>query len=396
MKPVMGTVQGPLAGVKQSVIKDAQAPPAPIRCCTEHRPRGRLYHPALLQKQQPVLLLQFSARRLWLKLPRGATAVPRGRLLRIALSCGPLGTAKAYLNIMGTYRGRSSTVVMARIIRPSRRMLQLLGHYALIHSKAKKITPLALRTHNFGAIDASPCMYFGSLTAPDEMAAVKHLRFGVFKENHLLKPSQKHPNDTQDDRDARSHIILGHWRRKLVATCRAYPMQSGDTYEFEVWSETLAGLPPKDQCMELGRAAIDIAFRNAGLPLTLLRMLTAFTMRSGRRYMVLCTTPALVPFYRCFGFEVTPTRFTFPGPHSFEGHVLVADLHALWLGKSGNPLIWYALFGSLPNYCASGFYRPKNYQERLRLHVLRRLGPVSRVVRQWLSWHGLLEQVLRR
>jgi len=365
----------------------------PLALSPSHAPLGTLYRAKLWQQGQQVLLQQFSNQRLWLQPTSAAPALRRGQTFTLALHCDPFGACRVRVRVLQPSAQEGAPLV-AGMIRPSRRALTVLSQLALAYgnSKGHQLTPLALRHRQFGPIDASPCIRFSHVQKAPQMAEVKKLRYEVFAESDLLKPEQQTPDDTVDDRDARSYIILGHFRHKLVATCRAYKMGPDDSYEFDAWAPDNNALPPKDQCVELGRAAIAAPFRNAGIPLTLFRMLTAYTMQSGRRYMVLATAPSLVAFYRCFGFETTSIAFPYPGNAHCLSPVLVADLHALWRGKKGNPLIWYALFGSLDDDCAQGFYAPTNARQKLRLGMLRRLGPVSRTVRQWL----MLMRRLRR
>jgi predicted GNAT family N-acyltransferase len=357
----------------------------PLTLSPQHAPDGALYRGNLWQRGQQVVLQQFSNRKLWLQPTSRTTALRLGQTFTLALHCNPFGDCLVRIRVLQPSVG-PGTPLVAGMIRPSRRVLTVLSQYALAFGahNGQQLTPLALRRRHFGIVDATPCIRFSHVHDAGQMAEVKKLRYQVFAEKGLLKPEQQSPNDTVDDRDARSYILLGHFRQQLVATCRAYKMGSEDSYEFDAWAPRSDALPPKDQCVELGRAAIAAPFRNAGLPLTLFRMLTAYTMRSGRRYMVLATDPSLVPFYRCFGFESTSIAFPYPGNARCLSPVLVADLHALWWGTKGNPLIWYALFGSLGEDCAQGFYAPQNARQRLRLGMLRRLGPVSRTVRQWL------------
>ena len=394
----MNVLSSAKAAVQRALGAPLQTPPpspqAPLRCSQHHMPKGALYDPMRWHPRLPVLLQQFSAHLLWLGCPEPKRQPPLHAKLTLILSCFELGRCKVRVQVVQP-RADADASLVVRMLQPSRRALRILGQYALLYGDAEdaSLTPLALRGRQFGAIDVTPCMHFEALTDASQMAEVKALRYRVFKESALLKPEQQRPNDTEDERDARSYIILGKFRHKLVASCRAYAMALDDAYEFDAWCQDTDALPPKDQCVELGRAAIDVPFRGASIPLTLMRMLTAYTMQSGRRYMVLGTTPALVPFYQSFGFEVTPIRFPYPGRSDFLAHVLVADLHQLWRGERGNPLIWYTLFGSLSESCAKGFYAPHNRREMVRLGVLRSMGPVSRSVHQWL---GLQRRLRRR
>lgn len=363
----------------------------PFVCAGPTYPQGAMTRSAPWERNIPVALYQLTGTHLWLRVRRPSLPLRPGARRTLRLQCLTYGRLRVRIAYVDQ---PEKNIMRVRMLRPSRNTLAVLGLCALglAQGDLANNNPQAIRRCGLWPIDASRCMTFSELKSADQMDEVIRLRFAVFKESALLKPSQKDPESTQDARDASSTIILGHARGQLVASCRAYAMGADDAYEFDAWCETTHVLPPKIQCVELGRAAIAVPFRNTGIPLTLMRMLTATAMTSGRRYMVLATTPMLVPFYKSFGFEVTALRFAYPGRNDFSAHVLVADLHRLWRGQNGNPLVWHALFGALSANAAQGFYAPRGVQDALRLSVLRRIGPVSRSVRRALGLINRLRQ----
>jgi predicted GNAT family N-acyltransferase len=348
-----------------------------------------------------VRLAAFNDRTLWLELlhPEEKSCVGEPRSVQLIL--GDVG--KLTLRVLaldapepadGLAHPHAEGLLRATLDVPSRRALRTLGQYALRYSEAEPegMSPDAVRRMGLVCTDVTPFMTLSTAHNDAEWAAVRKLRYTVFDAAHLLRPHQTRPEDVIDPRDAESHIITGYFRGQLVASCRAYCMRPQDAYDFDPWLQDASLLPPKEASVELGRLAIDPRFRGAHIPQLFIRMLAEYALMHQRRYLVLGTSASLLPFYCNAGFEVTPITFTYPGSTNIASHVLVADLHALWEGRSGNLAIWHLLFGGLTRDHAKALRAPTRYIDRLRLEWMRHISVVSAKVRAELEAPAPLHQ----
>jgi predicted GNAT family N-acyltransferase len=375
-------------------------------CPKENAPTGEVVAAHLPKTRLPVQVCALSADALTMTFNAHGTLPRMGDRARGTLSLPGVGVVQVRGKITDVrctdVTSNQPAIMTMALFGARKQLLAMLGQYTLLHGTCAEgcPSPKSIRRAGLGFTALEQCVAFGPISHPGQMAAINVLRFNVYHDANLLKNTHFAPCHMQDERDTRAEHIVGTYRGQVVATCRAYAPKAHESFEFEeeLSPTVTTGLPPRANSIELGRGAIDKAFRGTGIPVVLFRRLTAYAMRTNRRYMVLAAPPGLREFYQLFGFEMTGISYLYPGSAGFTAQVMVADLHSLWSGDKGNLLTWYVLFGQLRSEAVGPFYQPHNLRERLRVQALRRLGPITYAaqsllgVKKSLAPHPFLKQ----
>jgi hypothetical protein len=158
----------------------------------------------------------------------------------------------------------------------------------------------------------------------------------------------RHATPMMDRFDYESGAVhIGAWSNEsLVGAARVLVRPPDEEYEhdrFLAWDDV--GLPPRGACVEVSRLCVRRHPHHPGTLRCLLREIAWQALISGRRYLVACATPDLLPVYlRMFG--ATSTGYTFVhsdlGPKSHT--MLHADVPGGITGRTTAWPVWAALW----------------------------------------------------
>lgn len=141
-------------------------------------------------------------------------------------------------------------------------------------------------------------------------------------------------------------LLVGVWKNgKPVACARVLCRAADQPFELDPYLQWHAGLPARDDVVEISRFCVAPSERNWRTIAALCRGVAAAAVGTGRRHVLGCSTAELDYFYatffgaRYFGLPVLH-RDLGPKPH----RLFICDMLGGLTGQTINPLFWLALW----------------------------------------------------
>lgn len=211
----------------------------------------------------------------------------------------------------------------------------------------------------------------------EEVLALRHATYTA---------AGKDSDDFQaDPYDARSKIVIGKYRGKIVASCRIFFPEESDLLEQEQYVKLPSSIGRKDQIAEIMRVCTHPDFRRGDLLISLFHFL-AVTCVQAKRYIVLgCAEPHLLKVYTDIGFQDIGVEYVHKGLGNTKHRAFLADARERIQGRGVNPLIWNVVWKDTERYLSQTGMLASTPQTITRTSIYRLLGPISKVMRARMS-----------
>lgn len=256
---------------------------------------------------------------------------------------------------------------------------EVIGQYLL--QFANGATVQELRALGFRLRSSSQAIDFSSLRSDEEYGEVLRLRRLAYVHARKVSADAKDV-DMADAFDARSRILVAKHHGRVVGTARLmFPESDTDRLNHEDFLELPAGLPPRQEMVEVFKTCTHPGYRGSDLFYALLQHVALVILQAGRRYAIMSATDALAPVYLRFGFRRVGTSYEHPAMR-MRHHLMLLDVARVIEGVGISPLYWNLMrcwelwrFGKLCGVVATDPWTTT------RVRCWRLLRPVASLIR---------------
>jgi len=257
----------------------------------------------------------------------------------------------------------------------SRRHREVIGQYLVQFSDAASLQ--AIRRDGFFPLSLTKGIDYQFIKSEEDFRKVLDLRLRANRDAGKV-PDQYTAEDMADIFDTRSRIIVGKYRNEVVGTIRLTFFEANEQLEHENYLSLPADFPKSHQILECSRAATSPEFRGSDLWTTLMQHIAIVALLAKREWVLISTTPDLVPMYKKIGFKDTGQTYEhelYPGQTQV---VLLINVPAAVMGVDVGPIYWNVIWRGVARYLhESGKLNPST---KARVYSL--LAPLS----TWLRY----------
>lgn len=209
-----------------------------------------------------------------------------------------------------------------------------------------------------------------------ELRYIAHVADGNIREEAALE-------DLADINDARSRIIIGRYKGRVVATTRILYNTLDEPLEHEAHVEWPKNLPRRDQIVESSRTAIHPDFRRNDLLGAIFRFVYLNVAQGDRPWVVMSCLDHMVPFYQKIGFKHTGLRHTEPQWKDDRVlNIMIVNIHELTVGRGVNPFYWNVMWRDVAQYFSAQGALDASGIDKVRLMAYKAFGPASTLALQ--------------
>lgn len=257
----------------------------------------------------------------------------------------------------------------------SRRQREVIGQYLVQFSNAESLK--AIRNDGFFPLSLTKGIDYQFIKSEEDFRRVLELRLRANREAGKV-PERYTAEDMADIFDTRSRIIVGKYRNEVVGTIRLTFFEANERLEHENYLTFPGDFPKSHQILECSRAATSPEFRGSDLWTTLMQHIAIVALLAKREWVLISTTPDLVPMYKKIGFKDTGQTYEhelYPGQTQV---VLLINVPEAVMGVNVGPIYWNVIWRGVARYLhESGKLNPST---KARIYSL--FGPLS----AWLRY----------
>jgi predicted GNAT family N-acyltransferase len=180
-----------------------------------------------------------------------------------------------------------------------------------------------------------------------------------------------------DSYDAKSRIIMGKYKGKLVASARIYFPEHGDLLEHEEYVQLPDECSRRDDLVEVMRICTDPDFRRSDLLFSLFHFIGITCTQAKRHTIVGCATPDLVGIYTRIGFKDTGITYKHPLLNNKDHRLIITDTRRCILGVDVNPMVWNVLWRDTAKYLVDNDFLTQNTLSHMRILLYKALAPLA-------------------
>ena len=300
------------------------------------------------------------------------TVFPMAQVIQLDVEVVRVGIA--------SFGGRDRLVVGTRFRSITDQAKTILGQYILQFSNVETLADL--KKQGLAPKSVSAGIDFYNVRTEEDYRAALELRFIAHAADGNIREDMT-PEDLADINDARSRIIVGKYKGRVVATTRILFNTIDEPMEHEAFVEWPKTLPRRDQIAESSRTAIHPDFRRNDLLGALFRFVYLTGAQGDRPWVVMSCLDHMVPFYRKLGFKTTGLRHTEPQWKDDRYlNIMIANIHELTVGRGVNPFYWNLMWRDVALYFSAQGVVDASGIDKVRLMVYKGLGPVSTLALQ--------------
>jgi len=253
---------------------------------------------------------------------------------------------------------------------------EVIGQYLVQFSDAESLR--SVRESGFFPTSLTKGIDYGFIKTAEEFQEVLELRFLANKRVGKI-PEGYTAYDMADIYDARSRILVGRYRGKVVGTLRLTFNELGDKLEHENYVELPPEFPRGELVLECARAATHPDFRGSDLWNTLVQHAAIAAGQAKRPWVVLSTTKELLPMYLRIGFTDTGLRYRHELYPEMEQLVLYINMYDALSGHGVGPIYWNVIWRNVGRHLAQA---DENIARRLsstRIRLYTLLSPLAQI-----------------
>ena len=303
-----------------------------------------------------------------------------GMKLQLAVSFPMIGAFTCTVRIvwtgLATSAGKDVLKLGVEFVKITQDMRQTMAQYLLQFSNVDSLSELRKFGLNpqslFSAVD------FLFVKTEEDYRAVLNLRRLAHEAAGNIEPGKYKDEDMGDINDARSRIVIGKYKGKVIATARLHFNTINEQMEHERYVEWPSHLPRRDQIIEVSRAATHPDFRQSDLLVGLLQYLAA-TTRHEKPYFVLASWESMIGFYKKIGFAETGLSHSEPLWNK-DQHIMIARANPVLLCKGISPIYWNLMWRPVAEHMLrNGLLEPTGI-EKIRLSIYRSFAPLAKAI----------------
>lgn len=213
----------------------------------------------------------------------------------------------------------------------------------------------------------------------DELQEVIELRYTAYKQEGKIAEGKKVLADAYD---ARSRIVIGKYKGKIVASARIFIPEFGDQIEQEEYLQLPPECSRREDLVEVVRVCTHPEFRRSDLLVSLLKFI-AITCIQARRYTVIgCATKELLSLYTKVGFRDTGIEYEHPELNNTKHNLIIADVRRSVLGRDVGPIVWNVLWKDTAKYLIENELLEHDPMSHVRVMIYKMLSPLSILARR--------------
>jgi len=270
--------------------------------------------------------------------------------------------------------GRDKLVLGTRFCGLSDFARMVLGQYIIQFSNVESLDEL--RAASLAPRKVSMGVDFYNLKTEADYALMLELRHLAHSRDGNLKDGAQ-VDDLADINDARSRIVIGKHKGRVVATVRIRFNELDEPMEHEAYLPWPKTLPRRDQIIEISRVATHPGFRKNDLLAALFRYAFVAVVQRDRPWVVMSCLDHMVPFYSKLGFSNTGLRHTEPQWREDRVlNVMIANAFDLILGRGVSPVYWNFVWKDIAKHHRSHGLVQVSGIDRTRLMAYEALSPV--------------------
>ena len=258
----------------------------------------------------------------------------------------------------------------------SKQQRQTIGQYLVQFSDAD--SPSKLRDEGFYPISLKKGIDYSFIKDDEEFQEVLELRLHANRTAGKI-PESYTANDMADIYDARSRIIVGRFKGKVVATARLTLPEIDEQLETEEFHRLSPSVPRKDQLVEVSRAATDPEYRGGSMWYSLIQQMAVTSVQANRPYALISTTEELIPMYELLGFKELNENYVNPLYPTKTQHIMLLDTLGALNGLSVNPAVWHEVWKPVLDHLQNYKVLPQA-TPRTRTLLYRIIGPIALAV----------------
>ena len=277
-----------------------------------------------------------------------------------------------------TRSGKDVLAVGVEFVDPTPQMLQTIAQYLIQFSNASSLEEL--RDYGLRPTSILRAVNFYFIKNEADYKEVLKLRRLAHEADGNFAQSTVTDEDMADINDARSRILVGSYRGKIITTARIHFHSIDEPMEHEAFVDWPPHLPRRDQIIEVSRAANHPDFRHGDLLIGLFQFIAA-TCRHEKPYFVIGSWPEMVSFYKKLGFKETGLSHSEP-LWNREQNVMIVDALPTLLGRNITPIYWNIAWRIVAEHMLQNGVLEPSRMDRFRIALYRACSPMAKIVVQ--------------
>ncbi|MCB0413732.1 MAG: PilZ domain-containing protein [Bdellovibrionales bacterium] len=259
-----------------------------------------------------------------------------------------------------------------------KQMRQSIAQYLLQFGSATSLTALLKEGLNPKTMNSS--ISFSYVKTEEEFKEVLSLRHRNYLSSNKIDKTLT-PEDMADKYDARSRIVIGKYRNKIVASCRLIFSDNTLSLEHSEYINLEKVLPDSNQIVEMMRLCIDPDFRGSLVMLEMFEFMALTIVHSKRKWILTSVTKDKVKRYLNIGFKDTGLNYCHEKLNGIEHRILIGNVEKAMLGEGVSPLYWNLVWSGISNYMDGYKILSRSEGSQLRIALYRLLEPMARLIR---------------
>jgi predicted GNAT family N-acyltransferase len=276
---------------------------------------------------------------------------------------------------VSAFAGRDRLVVGTKFRSLSDHARAIIGQYVLQFSNVDTLAEL--KNAGLAPKSVSHGVDFYNLKSEEDYRAVLDLRYLAHTVDGNLKEGSS-PEGLADIHDARSRIVVGKYKGRVVATARIRFNELDEPLEHEAYVEWPKTLPRRDQIIEISRVATHPDFRRNDLLAALFRYCYLNVVQRDRPWVVISCLDQMLPFYEKIGFVQTGLRHREPlWKDDRVLNIMIINIFELIVGRGVNPLYWNLMWRDVAQYLSAESVIQPTGIDRVRMMAYHALSPMA-------------------
>lgn len=248
--------------------------------------------------------------------------------------------------------------------------------------------PDELRNQGFVVPSIANAVSFSYVRTKEDYDQVLELRLRAYRGAGKVSPDTK-AEDMADAYDARSRIVIGKFKGKIVCSARLIFNQFEDKMEQEAFVKWPDNLPRRDEMVEVTRACTMPEFRRSDLLLSMFRFMVLTVAQSKRKWIVICATDQISSFYEKIGFADVGISYNHTKLNGLKHNIMVANVPDAMAGKTVDLVTWNVVWSDVSGYMENYGILEMDPMTNIRLMIYRIMAPVAnlayRIGKAWRS-----------
>lgn len=254
---------------------------------------------------------------------------------------------------------------------------KIVGNYLIQFGSVRSLEEI----QNAGYLvhNVSDAIQYSYVKTKEDFEQVLRLRFDSYSAAGKI-PDNKTYLDMTDQFDAKSRIILGKYKGDVVCSARMIFHQFGEELEQEKFIKWPVDLPRQDEVVEIMRACTRADFRGSDLLLGMFKYMAVTVAQAKKRWIVICATDEMIPFYQKIGFKNVGLSYQHTGLNNIVHHIMLANFVDGMAGRTVDPIHWNLVWADSVEYMSQFEMIEVDPFMQIRLTIYRWFQPITKIL----------------